>query len=75
MGLFDGLKKLANEVTDSETCDLGENIADTTLRDNIRGALEKVDGVSRLSTDKIEHKKIENLNNDIGLDYQQAVFF
>ncbi|WP_368823921.1 hypothetical protein AB3327_13580 [Lactiplantibacillus pentosus] len=75
MGFFDGLKKLANEVTDTERVQLGTEIENIKFRDEIRRRLVGSEDDKHLSITSIEHKKVDNLRNSMSLDYQQAVFF
>lgn len=74
MGFFDGLKKLANEVTDTERVQLGTEIENIKFRDEIRRRLVGSEDDKHLSITSIEHKKVDNLRNSMSLDYRQAVF-
>jgi len=74
MGLFDSIKKFADEVSDNDSCTLGDQIPDSALMDQLREIVaQNKDG--RVSTTEIQHKKIENLQTNLGLDYHKAVFF
>ncbi|MFC0423659.1 hypothetical protein [Lactiplantibacillus plajomi] len=54
---------------------MGAGIVDTEFREKIRNVVGNAENNKHLSTLNIEHKKIENLQNEIGLDYQQTIFF
>lgn len=74
MGLFDNIKKFADEVTDTDSCTLGDQVPDSALKRQLREIADK-DENSQISTTEIKHKKIENLQTKLGLDYHKAVFF
>lgn len=74
MGLFDNIKKFADEVTDTDSCTLGDQVPDSTLKDQLREIVGQ-EGNSQASTTEIKHKKIENLQTNLGLDYHKTVFF
>lgn len=74
MGLFDSIKKLANEIVDDEICPLGENVQNIELKKHFAHSLKNA-MVSNLSTEDIEHKKIDNLREIFGVDYKDLLFF
>lgn len=74
MGLFDSIKKFANEIVDDEICPLGENLQNIELKKHFAHSLKNT-MVSNLSTEDIEHKKIDNLREIFGVDYKDLLFF
>lgn len=72
MGLFDSIKKFANEIVDDEICPLGENVQNIELKKHFAHSLKNT-MVSNLSTEDIEHKKIDNLREIFGVDYKEVL--
>jgi len=76
MGLFDSLKNMATEITDKDTSELGASIEDVDLKEKLQKIVEDGNGHEfSISFNTIEHKKIDNMQSELGLDYHQTVFF
>lgn len=74
MGLFENIKKFADEVTDTDSCSLGDQVSDSALKKQLQAIVDQDDD-SQVSTTEIQHKKIENLQTNLGLDYHKTIFF